>query len=44
MLAEDSYDEGWLIVVEPSNLDADLAELIHGADVKEWSEEDLAAR
>ena len=42
MLAEDSYDEGWLIVVEPSNLDADLAELIHGDDVKAWLEEELA--
>ena len=44
LLAEDSYDEGWLIVVEPSNLDADLAELIHGDDVKAWFEEDLASR
>ena len=44
MLAEDPYEESWLIVVEPSNLDADLAELIHGDDVKAWFEEDLASR
>jgi len=44
LLAEDSYDEGWLIVIEPSNLDADLAKLVHGDDVKAWFEEDLASR
>ena len=44
LLGEDSYDEGWLILVEPSNLDDDLAKLIHGDDVKVWFEEDLAAR
>lgn len=44
MLAEDSYDEGWLILVEPSNLDDDLAKLVHGDAVKTWFEEDLASR
>ena len=44
LLAEDSYDEGWLIVIEPSNLDDDLAQLVHGDDVKAWFEEDLASR
>ena len=44
MLAEDSYDEGWLILVEPSNLDDDLAKLVHGDAVKAWFEEDLASR
>ena len=42
MLAEDPYDESWLILVEPSNLDDDLAKLIHGDDVKPWLEEELA--
>ena len=44
LLGEDSYDEGWLILVEPSNLDDDLAKLVHGDDVKAWFEEDLASR
>ena len=44
LLGEDSYDEGWLILVEPSNLDEDLAKLIHGDAVKAWFEEDLASR
>ena len=44
MLAEDSYDDGWLILVEPSNLDDDLAKLVHGDAVKAWFEEDLASR
>ena len=42
MLAEDPYEESWLILVEPSNLDDDLAKLIHGDDVKPWLEEELA--
>ena len=42
MLAEDPYGESWLILVEPSNLDEDLAKLIHGDDVKPWLEEELA--
>ena len=44
MLAEDSYDDGWLILVEPSNLDDDLEKLVHGDAVKAWFEEDLASR
>ncbi len=45
MLVEEPYDEGWLILVEPSsNPDDDLAKLVHGDDVKAWLEADLAAR
>ena len=44
LLAEDPYDESWLILVEPSNPDDDLAKLIHGDDVKPWLEEELASR
>ena len=44
LLGEDLYDEGWLILVEPSNLDDDLAKLVHGDAVKAWFEEDLASR
>jgi len=42
LLAEDPYEESWLILIEPSNLDDDLAKLIHGDDVKPWLEEELA--
>ncbi len=42
ILAEDPYGESWLILIEPSNLDDDLAKLIHGDDVKPWLEEELA--
>ena len=42
MLAKDPYDESWLILVEPSNLDDDLAKLVHGDDAKAWFEEELA--
>lgn len=42
MLAEDPYEESWLILIEPSNPDDDLAKLIHGDDVKPWLEEELA--
>ena len=42
LLPEDPYEESWLILVKPSNLDDDLAKLIHGDDVKPWLEEELA--
>ena len=42
LLAEDLYEESWLILIEPSNLDDDRAKLIHGDDVKPWLEEELA--
>jgi len=44
LMAEDPYDEGWLIVIEPSNLEEDLEALVHGDDIKPWFEEDQAAR
>jgi glycine cleavage system H protein len=44
MIAEDPYDEGWLILIEPSNLEDDLEALVHGDDVKPWFEEDQASR
>jgi glycine cleavage system H protein len=43
-MAADPYEEGWLIVIEPSNLEEDLEKLVHGDDIKPWFEEDLAAR
>ena len=44
LMAEDPYDEGWLIVIEPSNLEEDLEALVHGDDIKPWFEEDQASR
>jgi glycine cleavage system H protein len=44
LLAEDPYEEGWLIVIEPSSLEDDLEALVHGDDIKPWFEEDLASR
>ncbi|MFX1518891.1 MAG: glycine cleavage system protein H [Promethearchaeota archaeon] len=43
LVNDDPYGEGWLLVVEPSNLDADMASLISGSDqdaVTKWIEEE----
>jgi len=32
----DPYGEGWFVLIEPRNLEADLADLVHGAKVEEW--------
>ena len=44
LLVDDPYDEGWMIKVEPSNLEADLAGLHHGDDLVEWFTKDLEER
>jgi len=43
LVNDDPYGEGWLLVVEPSALDADLAGLIKGSDqdaITKWIEEE----
>lgn len=32
----DHYENGWFVVIAPSSLDADLADLAHGPDVQPW--------
>lgn len=44
LLAEDPYGEGWLIKIQPSGLDDDLAGLYHGDAVEEWFVKDLEER
>ena len=39
------YDEGWVALIEPSDLDTDLAELIKGDDstaLDAWLKEEIA--
>ena len=33
---EDPYGKGWVLVIEASNLDEELGNLIHGDKVSEW--------
>ncbi|MCD6145346.1 glycine cleavage system protein GcvH [ANME-2 cluster archaeon] len=44
LMAEDPYGDGWLILVEPSNLEEDLKKLNHGDKLRSWFEEDIASR
>ena len=39
LLNEDSYGEGWLITVAPTNLDADLKELMNFDAAVDWHKE-----
>ena len=39
LLNEDSYGKGWLITVAPTNLDADLKELMNFDAAVEWHKE-----
>jgi glycine cleavage system H protein len=38
----DPYGKGWLALVEPDNLQGDLANLVHGAAVQPWLEKSVA--
>lgn len=39
LVNRDPYGEGWLVVVEPSQLAAELPGLVHGAATQPWLEE-----
>ena len=40
---EDPYGEGWFVVLNPSDLQGDLADLVHGDDeVLAWLEREIA--
>ncbi len=44
LLAKDSYGEGWLIKIKPSNLKDDLKTLIHGDAVAPWLKKEIETR
>ncbi len=41
LINKDPYGEGWIMVVEPSGLDADLGNLMKGDAVREWLEAEI---
>ncbi|HUV82488.1 MAG TPA: glycine cleavage system protein H [archaeon] len=44
LLADDPYGEGWLIKIQPFNMDDDLLKLFYEDNVEEWFKKDLAER
>lgn len=42
LLNADHYERGWLVVIDPGNLAADIADLVHGPDVQPWLETEVA--
>ncbi len=43
LINSDPYGRGWFVVIQPSDLETDLKELIHGeSDVQAWLEAELA--
>ncbi|MFQ6062689.1 MAG: glycine cleavage system protein GcvH [Methanosarcinales archaeon] len=44
IMADDPYGDGWLIKVDPDDLDNDLKKLYHGDSVKDWFIEDIKSR
>ena len=36
LINSDPYGDGWVMKIQPSNLDDDLAKLKHGDNVEEW--------
>lgn len=37
----DPYGEGWFVTIAPSNLEADLQDLVHGDQVQTWLEQEV---
>lgn len=44
LLADDPYGEGWMIKIQPSDMDNDLAALYHGDSVEDWFVKDMEER
>nr|MDO8076524.1 glycine cleavage system protein H [Candidatus Freyarchaeota archaeon] len=44
IINEDPYGDGWLIVVEPTNLEPELANLITGDAIKTWIDKEIEER
>jgi glycine cleavage system H protein len=40
----DPYGEGWFVVVEPTNLDRDLKNLLHGEEAIAWLKKEIKER
>jgi glycine cleavage system H lipoate-binding protein len=41
LVSQDHYGGGWFVVMEPTNLDEDKADLAHGDDVLPWLTREL---
>ncbi len=44
LLSEDSYGEGWIIKIRPTNLKDDLKALVHGDGVGPWLKKEIETR
>lgn len=40
----DPYGEGWFVVVEPTNLEEDLKNLLHGEEAVNWLKKEIKER
>ncbi len=36
LLNEEHYEKSWLVLLEPTNLETDLTDLVHGEEVQPW--------
>jgi glycine cleavage system H protein len=41
LLNVDHYEQGWLVVIAPSHLVQDIADLVHAPDVRPWLEAEV---
>ncbi|MFX0096749.1 MAG: glycine cleavage system protein H [Candidatus Hodarchaeota archaeon] len=45
LINDDPYGEGWMAIIEPSNLEDDLKRLVHGPDaIPKWMEKEIRER
>jgi len=43
LVNRDPYGEGWLVVIEPTNLAVDLSDLVQGPEIQSWLDEEVQA-
>jgi len=41
LINKSPYEEGWIMILQPSNLDEELKDLYHGAAIEKWINEEI---
>jgi len=41
LVNEDPYEEGWMVIIDPTNLEKDLTQLVTGKQAIDWLKKDI---
>ena len=44
IINDDPYGKGWVAIIEPADLDAEIGELVTGGDIEGWAQKEVAEK